>query len=193
MGGGSAAIAVAADNGPSLKVATVALGTVTQTVESSGTVTASTKQTAQFPVSGTVKSVDVAVGDKVKAGQTLALLDTTALQSAVDSVAASLAAAQQKLSADASGQVSSGSGATSGASGTSGTSGTTGVATFSDVVVSGLVDDSTIVLASASPTPTGTSAVTKAQAAVIAAQKQVDAGQTDLDAAQKTVDAAITE
>ncbi|MCW2492628.1 MAG: efflux transporter periplasmic adaptor subunit, partial [Frankiales bacterium] len=134
VGGGTAAIAANADTGSSLQLATVEVGSITQTVESSGTVSAATKETAQFSVSGTVKSVAVAVGDKVSAGQALATVDTTALQTTVDSVAASLAAAQQKLSADASGQVSNGStGTGSATTGTASATTGTGSATLAGV------------------------------------------------------------
>ena len=94
VGAGSAvAIASTASGGPSLRVASVVRGSVTETVESSGTVSSSSKSVLSFPVSGTVSSVRVKIGDAVKAGQTLAELDTTSLQSGVDAARTSLASA----------------------------------------------------------------------------------------------------
>ena len=88
---------------------------------------------AAFAVAGTVATVGVAVGDGVTAGQSLATLDPTALQAAVDSANAQLAADQQQLATDTTSQTgstssdasSTGTSAGSGGSGT-GSSGTHG-------------------------------------------------------------------
>jgi len=53
--------------------------------------------TVAFPIQGTVASVDVAVGDTVTTGQTLATVDTTDLMSALHDKQAALATAQLAL------------------------------------------------------------------------------------------------
>src|SRR5690349_4566207 len=55
--------------------ATVSQGTLTSTVSGSGAVAAARTVEVAFQQDGTVTSVDVKVGDQVKAGQTLAQLD----------------------------------------------------------------------------------------------------------------------
>src|SRR3954452_24710248 len=101
MGGAAAgvvaAVAIAATTGdsPGKRYATVGRASLTQVVESSGTVTSSDKVTPSFPVSGNVRSIDVSVGQSVTKGQVLARLDTTALQNAVDSAESALADAKQ--------------------------------------------------------------------------------------------------
>jgi len=59
---------------------TVQQGTVSSTISASGAIAEVRDVTANFGVSGTVASVDVAVGSTVTAGQTLGTLDTTDLQ-----------------------------------------------------------------------------------------------------------------
>lgn len=176
IGAGSAAgIAATSDNGPARRLATVGLGSVTQTVESSGTVTSSLKLTPSFPTSGTVRSVDVHVGDTVHKGQTLARLDTAALRAAVDAANAGLASAKQKLEADRTGQTSVGS------------------ATPDAALAAYLVG-------APAPSPAGQASIADlvkqvdaAQDALIAAQKNVDTGQSAVDAAQQTVDTDVKQ
>ena len=83
--------------------------------------------TVAFPMSGTVASVGVKVGDKVSAGQTLAQLETQSLTQTVDQDEATLAQDQLTSSDALSGQStgSAGSGAT-GAGGGTGTGTGTG-------------------------------------------------------------------
>jgi multidrug efflux pump subunit AcrA (membrane-fusion protein) len=171
IGGGSAAgIAATSSNGPARRMAAVELGSVTQTVESSGTITSSLKLTPSFPTSGTVKSVDVHVGDTVHKGQTLAELDTTALQASVDAANATLASAKQKLEADKTGQTSVG--------------GSSPDATFAAYLVGAPSTSSVADLIKQ---------VEAAQNALIAAQQTVDTGQAAVDTAQQTVDADVAQ
>ncbi|HEX4219652.1 MAG TPA: HlyD family efflux transporter periplasmic adaptor subunit, partial [Acidimicrobiales bacterium] len=74
--------------------------TVEQTLSVTGTVVPVNKATADFQVSGTVSAVNVAVGQTVSAGQTLASLATTTLQQNVSSAQLKLSADQAKLSED---------------------------------------------------------------------------------------------
>jgi HlyD family secretion protein len=172
----------------------VATSSISQTIDSSGTITSSLKLTPSFATSGTVKSVDVKVGDTVRKGQTLAQLDTVALQAAVDSANATLATAQEQLQADETGQTSTGGTGGTGGTGTTGTSGTSAASGTSGgaVTIAYVLE-----LAAVQPSSTSLSAlitqIEKAQAAVVAAQQHLDAGQSAVDAAQKTVDADVSQ
>ena len=188
--GSAVGIAATSGNGPARRLATGARASVTQTVESSGTVTSSLKLTPSFSADGTVKSVDVQVGDTVRKGQTLASLDTTSVQADVDSANSTLANAKQQLEADKTGQ-------------TSVTPDNSSASNSSDVTAKSL--DAQEISPSPSPSPSAAAKPTSsdlsglirqveaAQAAVIAAQQRVDAAQTEVDAAQQTVDADVTQ
>ncbi len=63
----------------------------------SGVVVPEPKATLSFPLTGTVKTVDVKAGDQVTKGQKLATLDTTVLDAQVQEAQASLAAAQANV------------------------------------------------------------------------------------------------
>jgi multidrug efflux pump subunit AcrA (membrane-fusion protein) len=80
--------------------ATAALGTITSSVTSSGTVTPKVQQAVNFEVSGTVTKVAVTLGQTVQKGQLLATVDTLELRSAVASAKAGLAQATAKKSTD---------------------------------------------------------------------------------------------
>jgi HlyD family secretion protein len=169
-------VAATSNDAAARRVATVTDASVTQTVESSGTIVSSLKLMPSFAASGTVRSVKVKVGDAVHKGQTLAKLDTTALRAALDSAESTLAGGKEQLQADETGQTTTGGASTSG-----------GVSTIAYVVQ----------FAAAQPGRTSLSAlvaqIEAAQKAVVTTQKRLDAGQAAVDAAQKTVDAAVTE
>ncbi|HKT58113.1 MAG TPA: biotin/lipoyl-binding protein, partial [Microbacterium sp.] len=120
-GFGIASAASASAGGPDYRTATVGTGPVTQSLELTGTVSRVNQKTASFPVSGTVASVSVAVGDTVRAGQRLATLDPTALKANLLAAQATLARDQASLAADQSSSTtgSAASTATTGASGVS--------------------------------------------------------------------------
>ena len=73
---------------------TVSQGNLTISVSGSGAVAAARSVDLPFQQSGTVTSVNVKVGDQVKAGQTLAQIDPADLQLALQQAQASLKAAQ---------------------------------------------------------------------------------------------------
>ena len=79
------------------QLATVGRGTVAATVSATGSVVPNLKAQLAFGTSGTVSQVSVALGDKVKAGQLLAKLDTSTLENKVAQAKSSLRAAQIKL------------------------------------------------------------------------------------------------
>ncbi len=86
---------------------------VDQTLNSYGTVKPINAASVSFPVSGTIATVPVSVGQHVTAGQTLATIDTTSLQGQLDSARSTLATAQAKLVTDSEAQASGTATATS--------------------------------------------------------------------------------
>jgi len=72
--------------------------TLSTTISASGTVQATQSVALTFGSAGKIATVNVKIGDKVVAGQELATLDSTQLQSALRSAQTSLASAQAKLS-----------------------------------------------------------------------------------------------
>jgi macrolide-specific efflux system membrane fusion protein len=77
----------------------VTRGSVEETVLASGTIEARSLVSVGAEVSGTIKKLDVALGDAVKAGDVIAEIDSTNQQNAVRASEAALAniAAQQKI------------------------------------------------------------------------------------------------
>ncbi len=106
-------------SGPAYRTAVVGTGVAVSTLDSVATVTPVNKADLAFDVSGTVGSVDVAVGQQVTAGQVVASLDTTDLQAELVSAQASLASAQLTLAKDQASQTASASSTTVSAGGTS--------------------------------------------------------------------------
>ena len=111
---------------------TVGTGDVVQTYTATGTISRDNTQAASFTVDGTVKSVDVAVGDTVDAGDELATLKTGPLklavlnaETAVAQAKASLYAAENPSSTSSGSGSGSGSGAGSGSGSGSGSGGKT--------------------------------------------------------------------
>lgn len=82
------------------KVVTVSTGTMKETVPVKGTIEPAQVSDLDFDVSGTVNAVDVAVGDEVTAGETVATLATTALAAEEAAAQASLTSAVSKLDSD---------------------------------------------------------------------------------------------
>ena len=129
---GAAATARAATSGsqPRYRLASVTRGSTAQTLVGVGTVQPAHQASVSFPVTGTVATVPVHLGQEVKAGQVLATLDPTALQAALDSATAQRASAQLTLDSARNGQLgaaSTGAGS-SGPAGSSGSSGSSGAA-----------------------------------------------------------------
>jgi multidrug efflux pump subunit AcrA (membrane-fusion protein) len=101
---------------------TVGTGDVVQTYTATGTISRDNTQAAAFTVDGTVKSVAVAVGDTVDAGDDLATLKTGPLKLAVLNAETAVAQAKASLyAAQNPASTSSGSGAASGGGSGSGT------------------------------------------------------------------------
>ncbi|GAA1299162.1 hypothetical protein Psi02_62190 [Planotetraspora silvatica] len=83
--------------------ARVTRGTVTSSVSASGSVESSRTRSLDFTTSGTVESIAVEPGDKVKKGQVLARVDDTAAQESLSAAKASLDAADDADTSTASG------------------------------------------------------------------------------------------
>src|SRR5215469_2997876 len=182
--GTAVALAATSSTGPNLRVATVRVGSVDQTVETSGTISSSLKLTPSFASSGTVASVNVSVGQRVRKGQVLAKLDTTSLQADVDSANSTLASAKQQLQADETGQTGSSNNGTNNASNNASNNGA------SDIVTAAYVTYLTVPSTSISEL---IKQVEDAQQALITAQHNVDVAQPAIDAAQHAVDADVTQ
>jgi multidrug efflux pump subunit AcrA (membrane-fusion protein) len=74
--------------------ATASVGNVQAAVAGTGTVQPDQQQNVNFRVSGTLTEVDVQVGQRVTAGQTLAKIDPTTYQTVLNQAQAQLAADQ---------------------------------------------------------------------------------------------------
>lgn len=90
-----------------LQTATVTRGSLQATISAAGTLAAVAQVAVQFQNSGQVKAVNVKVGDQVKAGQVMALLDTTSLEAGVVSAQAGLDIAQAQLATTQKGPLAS--------------------------------------------------------------------------------------
>ncbi len=174
VAGAGTAWAMSGSDGPSYRLASVQRSDIAQTVDADGTLAARDSSTLAFAASGTVDSVQVAVGDKVRAGDTLATLDKADLRAAVTAARATLAQARQRLADDEEAQVS-------------GTAPAASSAATSSAPASGArsADSATSVrlVSSTMPTnsPPGGSDTNAAVAAVRAAQQAVEAAQRALD------------
>ncbi|HVU11062.1 MAG TPA: efflux RND transporter periplasmic adaptor subunit [Phototrophicaceae bacterium] len=78
---------------------TVALGTLTQTLSSTGSLDAADEKTLTFATSAPVTAVNVQVGDTVTKGEVLASVDTSDIDSTIASAQLTLASANQALAA----------------------------------------------------------------------------------------------
>jgi multidrug efflux pump subunit AcrA (membrane-fusion protein) len=79
------------------RTVTAQLGTVQSTVSASGNISTAQSENVEFATSGTVTAVDVALGQKVNAGQVLATVDPGPAQAALTAAQDNLTAAQDNL------------------------------------------------------------------------------------------------
>jgi multidrug efflux pump subunit AcrA (membrane-fusion protein) len=110
LGGGGAAWGLTrggSGTSATSRVVAASLGTVQQTVSATGTIEPTQQANLSFAVSGEVTGVRVAVGDPVKAGQTLATIDSVALATQVAQAQATVASDQAKISSDETSSASS--------------------------------------------------------------------------------------
>ncbi len=103
LGAGTAAWAATRGSGSPTTtsiLATASRGTIKSTVSATGTLQPARQADLGFAVSGTVRTVSVAVGDRVRTGQVLATVGAAALRADRAAAAANLTAAQSQLAAD---------------------------------------------------------------------------------------------
>jgi multidrug efflux pump subunit AcrA (membrane-fusion protein) len=159
---GGRALADSSSQVSEFRTAIVKKASVSQTEQRSGIIEPVAQGTVAFPISGTITSVVVQPGQAVAAGQTLATLDTSALQAALTAQQASLAAAQLTLNNALNGQSSTPNGGSTNSSSNSSNSARTSAAT-------------TQVSSSRSSASSGTSgSLNGARQAVASGQQQVD-------------------
>jgi multidrug efflux pump subunit AcrA (membrane-fusion protein) len=84
----------------SYRTATTTIATVNDTLSVDGTLQPMNEAEAEFQVSGTVADVDVKVGEKVTAGQTIATLDKSQLEADLTEAESTLASAKAQLTED---------------------------------------------------------------------------------------------
>jgi macrolide-specific efflux system membrane fusion protein len=93
--------------GPTYRLFPAATTTIRQALSTSGTIQPATTDTLSFSAAGQVTAVDVQVGQRVTAGQTLAAMDSPALKAQAAQAQASLAGARSQLSQDQASSASS--------------------------------------------------------------------------------------
>jgi HlyD family secretion protein len=114
VAGSGAAYAVSSDGSAgSYRTIAARKGDVEQVLSTVGTVDAAHRADLEFGTSGTVASVRVAPGDRVRAGQVIATLDTGTLDAAVTRARAGVARAVAQLATDESAQAAAVSAAAS--------------------------------------------------------------------------------
>ncbi|MFA6295150.1 MAG: biotin/lipoyl-binding protein, partial [Candidatus Paceibacterota bacterium] len=91
--------AITANAGSQYTLSPVRFGTITQTVTGSGQISASNQTDILSQVSGTIKTINVSVGQAVKAGQILATIDSTNAAISLENARISLAKLTQPAKA----------------------------------------------------------------------------------------------
>ena len=168
----TAAVAATASKPTTYQTAVATRATVSQALTLSGTIEPVAQATVGFPLSGTVSSVAVNVGQKVTTGQTLATLDTSALQAALSAKQASLATAELTLQKALNGE------SVGGASGNGGNGGSGGTSTGAGATTATTKTTTTAAPSTGTGSASGTgslsqAALTAARQAVTRAQSQV--------------------
>lgn len=161
--GGSIVYAQAGKITTTYRTALVTYGTITQTIGMAGNLAPVSEADLNFPAAGTVQSVDVAVGQSVPAGATLAALDPTILAAQLSQAQATLASAQSKLAQDQTGTT------------------TQTLASSQNSVAAALVSDTNAQTSMTDTEAINAQSVTTAQTAVTDAQNLVSADQAVVD------------
>ena len=100
IGGVWAGLDLSGSSGPQYRTVAASMGTVQQTTSLSGTIEPVTQANLNFSTSGTVATVGVKVGQKVREGALVATLQNADLSAQVDQAKSSLDAAQSTLQGD---------------------------------------------------------------------------------------------
>jgi multidrug resistance efflux pump len=184
--GGGVAYAMTRTEGGDYRTALAALGSVSESLDLVGTLASATRSDASFSVAGTVSDVAVSLRDTVSAGQTLATLDVSSLNDAIDAAQAKVSSAQVTLESDLDSQTT--------------TTATTTDASASSASAAASVASTSITPATITPATTGTTGTTQGStpgatgetsAAVTDAVKAVGAAQAALLAQYGTAVTAL--
>ena len=150
----------------------VTMGSITQTLNSTGVVRRPGQQSLTFDSPGLVTELSVKVGDQVRAGQRLAAVDTAPLQVSLLQAQAQLAQARAVLDADTAAQENGGS--TAGAA--------SGLVPGTTTTGSGAATGGAPITSAPSGTPTTPAyALALLQQAAQVGAAQIDAGQLELE------------
>ncbi len=168
---------------PNYVTATVSRQNVASTLTGVATIEPTAQASVAFPVSGTVATIDVEVNDTVSAGQVLATLDPTSLNTTLHQKELTLAQAQLTLSKALAGESVSGAGGSSPSASTSGGQTTGSPTAQTTAFTSSSADTYVLAAATSGPGPGPDPALAAAQQAVLAAQKHVDAALAEANAA----------
>jgi HlyD family secretion protein len=170
LGGGTLVARTSGADAVSYRTATAQLRDVGAVYRSVATIEPVSQATVGFPVSGTVATVDVEVGDTVTLGEQLATLDTVSLEQALRARQAELDQAELVLSKALAGEdVGATSGGSSGGAAGGTASGTAQPTSTSDAGTTGVV-----LLGVATDGSTTSDQLVAAQQAVLSAQQTVD-------------------
>lgn len=178
---GGTAWALTGDRGPVYRLAIAHRADISQTVDADGMLVATDRSTVSFAADGTVDSVDVQAGDRVRAGDTLATLDGSDLQAAVTSARTALAEARQRLADDEAAQLAGDTSADSASNSSTATPTAEPSSSASDVKLASAIN----------PTVDGTD-VRAAQRAVEDAQRALDLAIAQVTADIDDADTACT-
>ena len=176
---------------PNYVTARVSRQNVASTLTGVATIEPTSQATVAFPVSGTVATIDVEVNDTVSAGQVLATLDPTSLNTTLHQKELTLAQAQLTLSKALAGESVSGAGGSSPSGSTSGNQTTGSPTAQTDAATSSSANTYVLAAATSSPGPgPGTDpAIAAAEQAVLDAQRQVDVALAEANAAMASANA----
>ena len=163
------AVVLTRPSSPAYRTAVVSRGDAVAMLAEVGTVTPVQQANLSFTTGGKVGAVNVSVGQRVAAGQVVASLDPSTLESAVVTATAGLASAQATLAADETAQSAATTATSSSSTGTS-----SGSATSSTTASSG---------SGGGGSGATSQEVAKLQAALVADQRQQDADATAAGAA----------
>ncbi len=155
--GAGVVVARSRSSTPSYRTTTVSRHAVEQSLTAVATIEPTSQATLAFPTSGTVATVDVAVGDHVAAGQTVATLDRASLQDTLAQKQTALTKAQLALTEAATASTTTTTAPSSG----SGSSGTTGANPSGAATSSATSGSST----AASSAPTGSASASASSTA----------------------------
>ena len=169
LGGGTLVARTSGADAVSYRTAAAQLRDVGAVFSSVATIEPVSQAAVGFPVSGTVATVDVQVGDTVTLGQQLAMLDTGSLEQALRARQAELDQAELVLSKALAGEdVGTASGGTAG--GTAGGAAQPTACSGSDADTTGVV----LLSAAADGSTAASDQLVAAQQAVLSAQQTVD-------------------